>query len=104
MVREIGADPLAGAVAGVVAGTYPVFCGRCVARALGARAAGLSSGSVTVMTVIGDDPESAAARPNFIAGAPASAAPTSGPAPTKASLKFGMRTAPSKPGVPEASA
>src|SRR5688500_14879989 len=44
-----------------------------------------------------------AARPNFIAAEPASCAPTSGPAPVCASLKLGMRTAASKPGVPAAS-
>ena len=33
----------------------------------------------------------AAAMPNFMAGAPASAAPTSGAAPRKPSLKLGMR-------------
>src|SRR4051812_29239545 len=65
---------------------------------------GLSSGSVTTVMIGADAPASAAARPNFIAGAPASAAPTSGAAPANESLKFGMRTAPSWPGVPEASA
>src|SRR6185437_1798031 len=45
----------------------------------------------------------AAAMPNFIAASPASAAPTSGAAPLKWSLKFAMRLPWSKPGVPAAS-
>src|SRR5688572_20203930 len=120
MVSEMGAGPVGGGevgggevggggvgvpVASAVEGCVP--CATVIDAPPLPRAAPLDVSAAGAVGVGGAalPPEAvAAARPNFIAPCPASAAPMSGAAPEKLSLKLAMRVPWSCPGVPEASA